>query len=59
MDVGYIQGRLVFMIEKGLSLVYIHSVKVVVVRVISYLFLGGIHIMLIAKYKRVLTSFER
>ena len=59
MDVGYIQGRLVFMIEKGLSLVYIHSVKVVVVLVISYLFLVGIHITLIAKYKRVLTSFKR
>ena len=59
MDVGYIQGRLVFMIEKGLSLVYIHSVKFVVVLVISYLFLVGIHITLIAKYKRVLTSFKR
>ena len=48
-DVGSFKGRLVFIIEKGQSLVYIHSVKVVVVLVISYLFLCGIHITLIAK----------
>ena len=49
-------GQCVFKVYRGLPLVYIHSVKVVVVLVISYLLLFGIHITLIAKSKQVLTS---